>query len=117
MLIGSEFFPQTDEGSFAVSIEMPAGATFSQTDEVLKRIEDEVSRIPEIETYYSELGKSESGEFSVNEGVHLGVVVVELQDAPPRKRSTFEIVDELRPRLVDIPAAQIIVRPSSSMGG
>ena len=117
VFIGSEFYPQTDEGSFAVSIEMPAGATLAQTDGVLHRIEDEVSRIPEVETFYSELGKNESGEFSVNEGVHLGVVVVQLQDAPPRRRSTFEIVDELRPRLVDIPAAQIIVRPTSSMGG
>ncbi len=117
LFIGSEFFPKTDAGYFSVSIEMPAGATMAETDRVLRRIEDEVGAVPEVESMFSQVGTNESGEFTVSEGVHLGVVVVQLKDKPPRERSTFEIIDELRPHLADIPAAQILLQPGQMMGG
>ncbi|MFH1861223.1 MAG: efflux RND transporter permease subunit [bacterium] len=115
--IGSEFFPKSDVGNFAISVEMPPGAKLEETNRVLYRIEAELKSVPEVKTVFSQIGKSESGEFTVNEGVHLGVVVVQLQDKPPRQRTTFDIIDELRPRLVDIPGAQILLIPGTMFGG
>lgn len=117
LFIGSEFMPKTDAGNFSVSVEMPAGAMMEQTDRVLKRIEEEIAQIPEVKSVFSQIGKNESGEFTVNEGVHLGVVVVQLHDPPIRKKTTFEIIDELRPKLIDIPAAQILLQPGHMFGG
>ncbi len=117
LFIGSEFFPKTDAGNFSVSVEMPAGATMAETDRVLELIEGKVRIIPEVESIFTQIGTNESGEFTVSEGVHLGAVIVQLQDKPPRKRSTFEIIDELRPHLAEIPAAQILLQPGQMMGG
>ena len=115
--IGSEFMPKSDEGNFSVSVEMPAGATMEETDKVLRRIEKEVAQIDEVKSIYSQVGTNEAGEFTVSQGVHLGMVVIELKDLSQRRRSTFEIINELRPRLIDIPAARIILRPGSMIGG
>ncbi len=117
LFIGSEFMPSSDFGSFSVSVEMPAGSTLEETDRVLRRIEEEVRRIPETETVFSQIGKNEAGGFTVNEGVHLGLVVVSLKDKPARRRSTEEIVNDLRPRLADIPAAQIVLKPATMFQG
>ncbi|MBU0517672.1 efflux RND transporter permease subunit [bacterium] len=115
--VGSEFFPASDYGEFSISVEMPAGATFDQTDKVLHRLEDEINKIPEVETVFSQIGTSESGEFTISEGVHLGVIVVQLKDKPMRQRSTNEILNELRPQLADIPAAQLVLKPGDMFGG
>jgi len=115
--IGSEFFPESDYGEFSVSVEMPAGATFEQTDNVLHRLENEINKIPEVETVFTQLGTSESGEFTVSEGVQLGVIVVQLIDKSERDRSTNDILNELRPRLADIPAAQLVLKPGNMFGG
>jgi HAE1 family hydrophobic/amphiphilic exporter-1 len=117
VFVGSEFFPKADAGGFSVSVEMPAGTTLQETDAVLKRIEAVVREIPEMKTVYSQVGTSESGEFTFNQGVHLGVVITQLKDKPERKRTTFEIMDEIRPKLTDIPAAQIILTPANFFGG
>lgn len=117
LFIGSQFFPRSDFGNFAVSIEMPSGATLEETNRVLKRVEEEVNRTPDVKSVFSQIGTNESGEFTVNEGVHLGAVIVQLKDKPPRDRSSFDIIDELRPRLVDIPGAQILLQPGSMFGG
>lgn len=117
VFIGSEFFPKADAGGFSVSVEMPSGTTLQETDKVLQRVEETVNKIPEVKTVYSQVGTNESGEFTLNQGVHLGVVVTQLKDKPERKRTTFEIMDEIRPQLTDIPAAQIILTPMSFFGG
>lgn len=117
LFVGSEFFPKADAGAFSVSVEMPPGATLEETDRVLHRIEAEVKSEPEVKTVYSQIGTNESGEFTVNQGVHLGVVVVQMVDKSERKRTSFDLIDALRPRLIDIPAAQIILTPASFFGG
>jgi len=117
IFVGSEFFPKSDAGNFSVSVEMPVGATLQQTDKVLKRIETELASIPEVKTVYSQVGTSESGEFTISQGVNLGVAVAQLKDKSERQRSVFQIIDNLRPKLTNIPAAQITLKPGSFMGG
>ncbi|MCX6640467.1 MAG: efflux RND transporter permease subunit [bacterium] len=117
LFVGSEFMPQADMGNFSVSVEMPAGATMAETDRVLRRIEDEINKLPELGTVYSQVGTNESGGFSTSQGIHLGVVVVQLKDKPIRKRSVYEIIEYLRPRLTDMPAAQILLQPGNLFGG
>ncbi|RJP73779.1 MAG: efflux RND transporter permease subunit [Candidatus Zixiibacteriota bacterium] len=117
MFVGSEFFPKSDTGTFSMSVEMPPGATVAETDRMLRRIEDQLRQYPEVEKLYSQVGTSESGDFTVSQGVNLGVVVVELVDKELRDRSVYDIIDDFRPQLAAIPAAKLILTPGSFFGG
>lgn len=115
--LGSEFMPESDQGSFSISVEMPAGTAFDETDNVLNSIEKVVSQQPEVQSFYTALGQSESGEFSATAGVNLGVVVVQLADAEFREASTDDIINRLRPKLASIPAAKLTLAAISFIGG
>jgi HAE1 family hydrophobic/amphiphilic exporter-1 len=58
-LIGSEFFPQTDRGEFAINMEMPLGTSVEKTDEATRKVEDIVRKAPEIEQFYTVVGRKE----------------------------------------------------------
>ena len=115
--LGSEFMPQSDQGSFSISVEMPSGTALEQTNKVLTTIEKVVSEQPEVQSIYTALGSSESGEFSTTSGVNLGVVVIQLVDADLREASTDELINRLRPKLADIPAAKLTLAAVSFIGG
>ena len=115
--VGSEFFPSSDEGSFSISVEMPAGSSFDETDRVLQQIEAALEKEPTVESIFTALGKSEAGEFTLTAGVNLGVVVVQMVDEELREVTTEEVINRLRPQLADIPAAKIVLAPVSMMGG
>ncbi len=116
--VGSEFFPSTDERALIVSVEMPPGSRLEETNRVLNRIEEVVAQYPEIESMYTNLGKSGDQIAGATEGVHLGFVKANLYDLDEGDyRSTREVVNLIRPQLADIPAADIIVMESSQFGG
>ena len=116
--IGSEFFPSWDERVMAISVEMPAGTRLEQTNKILHRVEKELAKYPEVSTVYTSIGKSEAGGLGGGQGVQYGQVSVELLDReagdfPP----TSKVVESLRSRLADIPAAKIIVTQVTQFGG
>ncbi len=116
--IGSEFFPKYDERTMRVELEMPAGTRLEETNKVLKRVETELARFPEVRTIYTSLGKNQSAGLGGGQGVQYGSVLVELKDAeeggyPP----TSEVVKQLRQRIADIPAAKLIIQEVSQFGG
>jgi len=115
--LGSEFMPGSDLGSFAISLEMPSGATMEETDRALRTIEEIAGQEPEIKSIYSALGKSESGDWSISSGVNLGVAVIQLVDKDQREASTDDIITRLRPKLAGIPSAKLILAPIQFMGG
>jgi len=115
--LGSEFLPGSDLGSFAISLELPSGATLEETDRALRTIEDIAGKEPEVKTIYTALGKSESGDWSISSGVNLGVLVIQLVDKDQRTASTDDVITRLRAKLVDIPAAKLILAPIQFMGG
>ncbi len=116
--VGSEFFPSYDERYFNVSLEMPAGSRIEETNRVLYRIEKEVATYPEVKTVYTSLGTASSGGLGGGQGVQYGTVSVALEDRdqgdfPP----TSEVVKDIRTKLADIPAAQIVVAEATQFGG
>jgi HAE1 family hydrophobic/amphiphilic exporter-1 len=114
--VGSEFFPSTDEGTFSISLEMPVGGSLAETDRALYKIEEVLEKEPVVQSVYTALGTTESGEFSTSGGVNLGVVVVQLVDKKERDESTRQIIKKLRPQLANIPAAKLVLMESSHFG-
>ncbi|MFQ5707545.1 MAG: efflux RND transporter permease subunit, partial [bacterium] len=116
--IGSEFFTPSDEGQIDVTLEMPAGTRLEQTDKSLRRVEQTLSKIPEVKSIYTILGRIDAGGLAAStEGVEVGQMAVKLVDKDKRERATKEVAKEMLSKLAVIPAADITVKPTNPFGG
>lgn len=109
--IGTEFFPESDEGQFSVQVKLPVGTRIEETEKFVQKIETVIKEnVPEANTIVSDIGvpSARSGSlFSSNSGSHNANIQVSLLPAGQRKRTVFEIVNALRPKLMSIPGGTI----------
>ncbi len=112
--IGTEFLPKTDESSFRVNLTLEVGTRVERTSEVMKLIEAVVAdAVPEIRATSASVGSS-GGYGPGASGGHTGELRVRLVPIGDRRRSVFEIMDDLRGRLVSVPGATIRLRADQS---
>jgi len=104
--VGGEFLPAGDEGLVSIRVEMPPGTPLRRSSEVLGEMEEIVGQVPEVRSVMATVG----GE---NRGVEDGELVLQLAPLAERDRGIIEVMNDLRPRLAGIPAAEIYVQPSS----
>jgi multidrug efflux pump subunit AcrB len=90
----SEFLPSMDEGGFVIDYLTPPGTSLAETDRQLRYAEDIIRAVPELESY------------SRRTGAQLGLFITEpnngdflLKLKPGRKRSTEEVLNDLRHKL------------------
>ena len=96
--------PDMDQGQVSVSVSMPIGSEVEEAAAIADRIAVITEReCPELEDMFY-IAQDESVSMLVN-----------LVDKSERDRSSFEIVDALRPALQDIAGCEITVSASSSM--
>lgn len=96
--------PDMDQGQVSVSISMPIGSEVEETSAIADRVARIVqSEVPELEDMYY-IAQDESVTMMVN-----------LVDKGERERSSFDVVNDLRPTLQDIAGCEITVSASSSM--
>jgi len=88
------FLPEMDEGSIVLDYTSPPGTSLEETDQILRQVEKILLTIPEIETYSRRTG-TQMGFFITepNDGDYL------IQLKKKRKRSTEEVIDEIRQRV------------------
>ena len=86
-VIGAEYMPRSDEGSFQIVVELPVSRTVEETDKVLKVLEDKLADMPEVKYYLTRGGGSNAYE---------GRIKVQLVNRSDRSRSIWEVTDELR---------------------
>lgn len=88
------FLPEMDEGSIVLDYLSPPGTSLEETDGILKEVEKIIVTIPEVETYSRRTG-AQMGFFITepNNGDYL----IQLKDN--RKRSTVEVIDDIRKRV------------------
>ncbi len=94
-LVGTEYFPEVDQGQFSVSIDLASGTSSEKTEETTVKVEDMILNILGVETVYSNIGKGSS---SIN-------VITDLSS----DSSTADIADILRKKVRDIAGADISV--------
>ena len=113
--IGTEFFPDQDEGQFTVNFKLPVGSRIEETLKTAQTLEKIIQKnVPETQTIISDLGvpAAKSGTvFGRNSGTHAGNIQVGLIPSDERKRSVFEIANALRPRLASVPGVATFVTP------
>jgi CzcA family heavy metal efflux pump len=111
--IGTEFFPDADENQFTVTVKLPVGTRIEQTEKYIERIEKVIKEnVPETNTIISDVGvpSAKSGSlFGANSGSHAANVQVSLVPASERKRSVFDIINELRPKINSLAGAELYV--------
>ena len=112
-LVGTEFFPDQDEGQFTITLRLPVGTRHEVTDKVARQIEGIVlASVPETQTIIADVGvpSARSGtSFGRNAGSHAANIQVGLVPAEQRRRSVFEIIRDLRPQLTKMPGAQVLI--------
>ncbi len=121
--IGSEFITPMDQGKFVISLEMPVGTRFEETDAATAKIEKALANqqvLPEMVGLYSSIGRTLGGEIGgSSQAVNVAQVLVTIVDKTERDQSTKEVMDRIRPDLARaaVPGARIKLLEISGGGG
>ncbi|WP_202707550.1 efflux RND transporter permease subunit [Sporosalibacterium faouarense] len=118
--VGAEFLPSTDEGQFSISVNLPVGAELEETNDIITEVEGKLENIDEIDILVSNVGSGGSMTMSVGgSGSNTGTIDGILIPLDERDRSVFEVADQVRDLVRDIPGAEISVNVTSTamMGG
>jgi hydrophobe/amphiphile efflux-1 (HAE1) family protein len=111
-LIGTEFFPASDEGQFRINLRLPVSTPVEETKRVMDKVEGIIFQdVPELYSLWTRSGSGRgagifSGRFS---GPHTGNASVMLVDQADRDRSSEMIAASLRRRVREIPGAIVTV--------
>lgn len=92
--LGSEFLPEFDESAFILDYLAPAGSSLAETNRMLQGVEELLMKTPEVESYSRRTGL-EMGLFVTEP--NKGDFAVKLK--PGHKRSTEEVISELRDQI------------------
>ncbi len=92
--LGSEFLPEFDESAFVLDYVAPAGSSLAETNRMLRGVEELLLKTPEVESYSRRTGL-EMGLFVTEPNT--GDFAVKLK--PNHKRSTEEVISELREQI------------------
>ena len=114
-LIGNEFMPQSDRGEFSVSIELEPGTSIEENNQATLRIERTFAQIPEIEKVFTAVGAQAMGSLSLSSN-NLTQINVTLVPKNKRKKSTFDVGEEIKSKLKEIPGMKVYVNPIGLFG-
>ncbi len=114
-LIGFEFMSPVDTGEFTVNVELKPGTTIEQTNKISQKIEGTISKIPEVKKIYTNVGSSSEGliGFSTPNNSEITVTLIPKNE---RKRSTQEVKDEIKQKVVQIAGAKVRVNDVGIFG-
>jgi multidrug efflux pump subunit AcrB len=111
-MIGFSLFPKADTPHFLVTIETPDGSSLAETDRALRFVEAELEAMPEVSSYFSNLGhgnpKIYYNELGNEGDTSYADVFVKLKEYDTHE--TPLALDRLRARLERYPNARIHVK-------
>ncbi|MCL5031346.1 MAG: efflux RND transporter permease subunit [Bacteroidetes bacterium] len=113
--IGAEFMTQTDQGEFAVTLELPLGYTFDHTNYVTEEVENYIRKLPEVKKLFVNVGASSEGmigQYSNN----TSELDVSLTPKEERSKSTDQIGNEIKAFAQTIPGVKVRVNPIGIFG-
>jgi CzcA family heavy metal efflux pump len=107
--VGSGFMPALDEGGFILDYRSAPGTSLSETDRLLRQVEDIIRSTPEVQTYSRRTGTQLGGGVTeANEGDFF------IRLKPPPRRPIDEVMDDIRKKIetkvpgLDIEMAQLM---------
>jgi CzcA family heavy metal efflux pump len=114
-LLGTDFFPKTDEGQLRMTVRLPVGSSLDETVKAVSKVEGIVFEdVPELKSLWARAGSGKgrsvifSGRFA---GSHTGMVSLMMVQLSERSRSADMIASSLREKIRQIPGAIISIYP------
>ena len=103
--IGGEFVKQSDQGEFAVEVQLPPGSTLENTNRVTQQIERLIASLPESKKILANIGKGPNNQILNNESE----LIVTLIPREEREKSTDEVIQEIQLLPRKIPGIKLFV--------
>ncbi|WP_028716329.1 efflux RND transporter permease subunit [Paracoccus sp. J39] len=97
-LLPTEFIPASDVGRSQITIELPPGATVSETEAAARMISQRIGAVPEVRSVFVNGGEDD---------VAKAKLMVNYGPKEERERSSFVIEDELKRDLSQVPDQRI----------
>jgi cobalt-zinc-cadmium resistance protein CzcA len=102
--LGTEFVPSLDEGDFALQAMRIPGTSLTQSVEMQRKLEERLSKVPEIERVFSKLGTSEVASDPMPPSIGDTFVMVKPRDQWPNpKKLKSDLVAEVEALLTKLP--------------
>lgn len=117
-VVGFEFIPQEDDGKLRVSVEMPPGTDLEITDKVARQIEQTIlQEVPETVSILTNVGASAGGGFAAGSSdTNRATINITLVNKNDRDRKINDVINDLRPKVSNIPDALVTIGASSGVG-
>jgi len=97
--IPSGFLPPMDEGGFVIDYLTPPGTALAETDREVRKIESLLAKTEEVAAFSRRTG-AELGLFATQP--NKGDILVRLKPRSQRRRSSEEVIADLRPKIAEI---------------
>jgi len=110
-LMPTSFLPPFNEGTLLIGMRLNPGASLTESSLIAQQSELLVSQVPEVTYVGRRSGRAELDEHA--EGVHVSELDVGIKPSKELTRSMVDIQNDIRSRLVNIPAAIAIGQPIS----
>ncbi len=106
---GVELFPDVDPRNAYIRVQFPQGTAIERTDAAILRIEALLPEYDDILFYLTNVGRTgDLLSFGANV-THTGEIFIEFKPYNERRRSSTEVISEIRSRLPVIPGAEITI--------
>ncbi len=106
---GSEFIPAYDRSQFMVDIDLPSSSSLSYAEQVTRSVENVMEEVVEVQHIYSVVGLD-----GASDRVQMRVGTLKKNE---RKRTIYEIQDDVRQRLSRIAGVTVAVRDPPMLEG
>ncbi len=115
--IGAEFFAQGDRGELLVQVELPKDASLEQTNQMLMKAEEHLSKKPEVKTLITTVGQSSDGMSGISKTLYKGEIAMKLVNKNEREDATNILAAKYKKELSKIlVGAKVTTAPISIMG-
>jgi len=111
-VLQSELFPKQNSDYFSISVKLPDGARLEETEKIIDQVEAVAREVPEAENVVTNIGTGTSQQSFFRSSIgqeNIGSVFINLIPKKARKRASFDIIDDIRPKLANIYGADIKV--------
>ena len=114
-LIGTDFFPKTDEGQLRMNIRLPVGTSLNETVKTVNQVEKTIfENVPELKALWARAGSGMGGNVIFSgrfAGPHTGMASLMMVEQSERERPSEMIASSLREKFRQIPGAFISIYP------
>lgn len=106
--VGNEFLPKSDRDEFTAYILMPDGTPVEKTAEVSQQVAKVIREYPEVVSTLADIGY---------DGEERSRITVNMTPAASRKRSFKDVMDDILPKVSNIPEAEITLSGGNRNSG